>query len=82
MPYFEITSHQYLSKATPITNPSAMQVRRKVFGKHHYENIEKYSDLLNKYNEAIDMTHLYVLREDVGKAKEVISAFESRVSAA
>ncbi len=75
--YFEVTSHQYLSKATPMAANSAMQVRRKIFGKHHYEPVERYSSLLNKYNEAIDMTHLFVLREDFAKAKEVVSKFDA-----
>lgn len=76
VPYFEITSHQYLSKTSPTAENSSMFVRRKVLGRHIYEPIERFSALLNKYNEAIDMTHLYVLREDLPKAKEVIAQLE------
>ena len=77
VPYFQITSHQYLSKTSPAAADSSMFVRRKVLGRHIYEPIERFSALLNKYNEAIDMTHLYVLREDLVKAKEVIAKLEA-----
>lgn len=76
VPYFEITSHQYLSKSTPMASNSSMFVRRKVLGRYIYEPIERFSALLNKYNEAIDMTHLYVLREDLSAAKGVIEKME------
>jgi HD superfamily phosphohydrolase len=76
VPYFEITSHQYLSKATPLAPQSAMLVRRKVLADRVYEPIERFSDLLTKYNEAIDMTHLYVLREDFAAAKEVVAGIK------
>ncbi|MFC1702940.1 HD domain-containing protein, partial [Patescibacteria group bacterium] len=74
--YSQITSHQYLSKTTPgvpsdVTD-TAMLVRRKMLGKHVYEPIEKYSSLLNKYNEVIDSTNLYVLPEDYEATKIVI----------
>jgi HD superfamily phosphohydrolase len=76
VPYFEITSHQYLSKSLPgvegAGGPSSMLVRRKQFGKYVYEPIERFSALLTKYNESIDMTHLYVLPEDYAAAKQVI----------
>lgn len=74
VPHFTVTSHQYLSKSTPRNEASGMLVRRKVFGKHTYEPIEKFSALLNKYNEAIDMTHLFVLREDHHAAQKVIES--------
>jgi hypothetical protein len=77
VPYFEITSTQYLSKSLPTVEgaggPSSMLVRRKMFGKFVYEPIEKYSALLTKYNEAIDVTHLYVLPEDFAAAKAAIA---------
>lgn len=75
VPHFEITSHQYLSKSTPRNEASGMLVRRKIFGKHHYEPVEKFSALLNKYNEAIDMSHLFVLREDHHAAQKVVAQF-------
>ncbi len=76
-PYFQITSRQSLSKMDPTDQrkPSAMLVRRKSLGHYVYEPIESYSALLNKYNEAIDMTYLYVLREDYAAAKTVIEKF-------
>lgn len=74
--YSQITSHQYLSKVTPgipsDMSDTAMLVRRKMLGKHVYEPIEKYSSLLNKYNEVIDSTNLYVLPEDYEATKIVI----------
>ena len=50
-----------------------MLVRRKVLAQRVYEPIERFSSLLQKYNEAIDMTHLYVLREDFAAAKEAVA---------
>lgn len=79
VPYFEITSHQYLSKSLPSVEgeggPSSMLVRRKMFGKYLYEPIERFSALLTKYNESIDMTHLYVLQEHYADAKVAIARF-------
>jgi HD superfamily phosphohydrolase len=75
VPYFEITSHQYLSKANPAST-GTMLVRRKVLAQRVYEPIERFSSLLQKYNEAIDMTHLFVLREDFAKAKEAVAKFQ------
>ena len=57
--------------------PSSMLVRRKMFGKYRYEPIERYSALLTKYNEAIDMTHLYVLPEHYASAKAAIERFSA-----
>lgn len=74
VPYFEITSHQYLSKSTPATT-GMMLVRRKVLAQRVYEPIERFSSLLKKYNEAIDMTHLFVLREDFAAAKEAFAKY-------
>lgn len=77
VPYFEVTSKQYLSKSLPTVEgaggPSSMLVRRKMFGKFVYEPIEKYSALLTKYNEAINITNLYVLPEDFAAAKTAIA---------
>lgn len=82
--YFEIHSRQYLSKSLPSVEgaggPSSMFVRRKMFGKFVYEPIEKYSALLTKYNEAIDLTHLYVLPEDFAAAKTAIAPIANGVS--
>lgn len=79
VPHFEITSHQYLSKSLPSVEgeggPSSMLVRRKMFGKYLYEPIERFSALLTKYNESIDMTHLYVLQEHYADAKAAIAKF-------
>ena len=81
VPCFELTSHQYLSKSLPTVEgaggPSSMLVRRKMFGKFVYEPIERYSALLTKYNEAIDMTHLFVLPENYASAKAAISRFSA-----
>ena len=76
VPYFAIASRQYLSKATPgipeDMSETAMLVRRKMFGKHVYEPIEKYSDLLKKYNEVIDTTNIYVLPEHYDDARAAL----------
>lgn len=72
VPYFEMTSRQYLSKGRT-GEGSAMLVRRKMFGKFVYETIEEYSALLNKYNEVIDMSNLYVLPDYYNRAKGVIA---------
>jgi HD superfamily phosphohydrolase len=83
VPSFEITSHQYLSKSLAsvegVGGPSSMLVRRKMFGEYRYEPIEHYSALLTKYNEAIDMTHLFVLPEHYDAAMIAIAPIAKRV---
>jgi hypothetical protein len=37
-----------------------------------FEPVGKYSDLLNKYNEVIDQSNIYVLREDYVRAQAVL----------
>lgn len=85
VPHFQITSTQYLSKSLPsvegVGGPSSMLVRRKMLGKFVYEPIERYSDLLTKYNEAIDVTHLYVLPEDYAAAKTAIAPITNGIGA-
>jgi hypothetical protein len=51
---------------------SGLMVRRKMFGHITFEPVERYSDLLNKYNEVIDLSNLYVLREDLSAAMNII----------
>ncbi len=74
--FFQVHSHQYLSRllSRPAggSSASALLARRKLFGKFVYEPIESYSSLLNKYNEIIDLTYLYVVPEDAAKALAVV----------
>lgn len=72
--YFVMTAKQYLSKTSQkkIGATSNLLVRRKMFGKVFYEPIEKYSSLLKRYNEIIDLANLYVLPENWLKAKKII----------
>jgi hypothetical protein len=42
-----------------------------------FEPIEQFSALLTKYNESIDMTHLFVLPEHYASAKAAISRFSA-----
>jgi len=72
VPFFQVDSRQYLSKCTPVGSGSSLMVRRKMFGRIAFEPIERYSELLNKYNEVIDLSNLYVLREDLPAAQKVI----------
>lgn len=73
IPYFLNTTKQYLSKTQPFVGSghSEMLVRRKVLGQFIYEPIEKYSSLLQKYNEVIDLSFLYVLPEYADCFEEV-----------
>lgn len=77
VPFFRVDSRQYLSKSAPVgMSPSddecELLVRRKMFGRIVYEPIGRYSDLLNKYNEVIDQSNIYVLREDYVDAQGVL----------
>jgi len=77
VPYFRVDSRQYLSKSAPVgmsvsDNECELLVRRKMFGRIVYEPIGRYSDLLNKYNEVIDQSNIYVLREDYVDAQGVL----------
>lgn len=71
--YFIVEAKQYLSKLNKENgaNKSNFLVRRKLFGNFFYEPIEKYSSLLQRYNEMIDLTNLYVMPEDWPKAKKI-----------
>lgn len=72
--FFVVEAKQYLSKLNKAkgSNKSNFLVRRKLFGNFFYEPIEKYSSLLQRYNEMIDLTNLYVMPEDWPKAKKII----------
>lgn len=77
VPFFRVDSRQYLSKSAPVgmnvsENVSDLLVRRKMFGRIVFEPIGKYSDLLNKYNEVIDQSNIYVLREDYVDAQAAL----------
>ncbi|MFH1047218.1 MAG: HD domain-containing protein [Patescibacteria group bacterium] len=75
VPYFQVDSRQYLSKCSPILGQgvsSNLLVRRKMFGHIAFEPVERYSELLNKYNEVIDLSNLFVLREHMPAAQKVI----------
>lgn len=79
VPYFTLTSKQYLSKASFSADDSLL-VRRKVLGRFVYDPIGRYSSLLVKYNEIIDLTHLYVLREDADDAGRALKTLAGEVS--
>lgn len=74
--YFTINSHQYISKLDTRKpnkrNQAVMLVREKRLGKVMYTPVERYSALLKKYNEAIDIVNLYVLPEYYEAAVEAI----------
>lgn len=73
--YFKINSRQYLSVTNPAGNQAdknGLMVRRKMFGHIVFESVEKYSELLNKYNEVIDISNIYVLRENEAAAQKII----------
>lgn len=75
--YFTINSHQYISKFETGSwfrneNAPTMFVREKRLGKEHLTPIERYSSLLKRYNEAIDIENLYVLPEDYDQAMAAI----------
>lgn len=61
---FEASSRQFLSRMPVLPGSGALYARRKIFGQPTLEPIARYSDLLQKYNEQIDLTHVYVRRED------------------
>lgn len=67
IPYFTISSFQYLSKLDPLRRhhkgDAELLVREKRLGKIVFTPIQKYSSLLKKYNEALDIVDLYVLPE-------------------
>lgn len=77
VPYFTINSHQYLSKldADRLRRKKGeveLLVREKRLGQIVYTPIQRYSALLKKYNEVIDVITLYVLPEDYPAALKVI----------
>ena len=48
---------------------SRLFVIKRIMGECFYEPIEKYSNLLQKYNEEISIVDVYVLKEDYPKQK-------------
>ena len=76
--HFTINSHQYISKfetGRKLRQGSSptMYVREKRLGKEHLTPIERYSSLLKRYNEAIDIVNLYVLPENLADALGAIA---------
>jgi len=80
VPYFTMNSKQYLSKSS-FSFDDSMLVRRKLLGRFVFDPIGRYSSLLTKYNEIIDLTHLYVLREDADAANAALKGLADAVSA-
>ena len=76
VPYFTINSYQYLSKLDSLRrirkDDPLLLVREKRLGKIVYTPIQRYSSLLKKYNEAIDIVNLYVLPEDEPAALKAV----------
>lgn len=68
---FRVNSRQYLAKRE--ADGDSLLVRRHLLGRTVFEPVERYSRLLNRYNEVIDLTHLYVLREEYDRAQAVIA---------
>ena len=58
--------HLYRSPAKKRSGAKLFVVKR-VMGEDFYEPIEKYSHLLQKYNEEIDLFDVYILKEDYQK---------------
>jgi HD superfamily phosphohydrolase len=68
VPHFMVSSHQYLSKLDSLQmrrrkGEAELLVREKRLGEIIYTPIQRYSSLLKKYNEALDIVNLYVLPE-------------------
>lgn len=83
VPYFTVSSHQYLSKfdaerTLRRKGDAILLVREKRLGQVVYTPIQKVSALLKKYNEVIDMVHLYVLPEDHTAALKAIRPLTDR----
>lgn len=81
--YFTINSHQFISKmdADPRAKSGGkpvMLVREKRLGRVAYTPIERYSGLLKRYNEAVDIVNLYVLPEHLDAAESAIEKHELR----
>src|SRR3989339_280480 len=72
VPFFRIDSRQYLSSYSSSLGGSGLLVRRKMFGRIAFEPMGRYSELLNKYNEVIDLSGIYVLREHALIAQRVM----------
>ncbi|OIO51556.1 MAG: hypothetical protein AUJ19_04155 [Parcubacteria group bacterium CG1_02_58_44] len=73
VPFFRIDSRQYLSSSGgSFGGGSGLLVRRKMFGRIAFEPMERYSELLNKYNEIIDLSGLYVLCENALAAQRAM----------
>lgn len=76
VPHFAINSHQYLSKMDAFRKRRGpgLVVREKNLGRIVFTPVERYSALLKKYNEVIDIVNLYVLPEHLEAALRVIKA--------
>lgn len=73
--FFIVEARQYLSRlnSQKSNNKSSFLVRRKMLGKIFYEPIDKYSSLLNRYNEIIDLRNLYVWPDQVSRVKKIMA---------
>ncbi len=79
VPYFSSNSHQYLSNLDSYRlrkrkGEMELLVREKRLGEIVFTRIQRYSALLKKYNEALDIVNLYVLPEHAAAAMRAVKA--------
>lgn len=62
--------------------PSKLFVVKRIMDEYFYEPIEKYSNLLQKYNEEIDIADVYILKEDYARVarglKKLLAGYQRK----
>ena len=75
---FEAGSRNYLSRMPVLGGDGTLFASRKLLGQRLLEPIAHYSNLLQKYNEEIDITHVYVRRADWPRLEPRLAALVPR----
>jgi hypothetical protein len=62
--------------------PSKLFVVKRIMDEYFYEPIEKYSNLLQKYNEEINIADVYILKEDYARVvrglKKLLAGYQRK----
>jgi HD superfamily phosphohydrolase len=69
---FEVNSRQYLSRLPLVADGTGLLASRKLLGRRELEPLANYSDLLKQYAGQVDLTHLFVRREDLPRVTPML----------
>lgn len=69
---FEVNSRQYLSRLPLLADGAGLLASRKQLGRRELEPLANYSDLLKQYAGQVNLTHIFVRREDLPRVSPML----------